>query len=119
MPKALFLALTNVAPGADEDEFNRWYEEHHVTDLLREIAPIVAATRYRLADVEMMPGMPQLQQRYITAYEVEAETEKDLNQLAEALRTTLTSGKVDISPTLDMNTSISAFLLPISERRTV
>lgn len=119
MPKALFLALTNVTPGADEAEFNKWYNEHHVTDLLREIAPIVAATRYRAAAVPAMTGMPLLAQRYVTVYEIEAKTDEDLMKISKAMEASIAAGKVDISPTLDINTAAGVYLLPLTERRTV
>ena len=48
MPKKYtFLAFTNPAPGK-EDEYNAWYEEHHLKDVIN-CPGFVSARRFRLA----------------------------------------------------------------------
>jgi hypothetical protein len=49
----VLLALTNPAPGR-EDEFNDWYESHHLLEALEAIPGRIAGQRYRLA-----PGQRQ------------------------------------------------------------
>lgn len=118
MPKALFLAFANPSSPDAQDRFERWYETHHVPDVLSVSPRLTAATRYSLTDVEVQPGMPKLQHRHLAVYELEAESEADLAEVAQALRDALTSGAVGIDPTLDMETAIGAFLLPAGERHT-
>jgi hypothetical protein len=45
------LALTNPALGR-EDEFNAWYDEHRVHEILDNVAGCVAAQRYQLTDAQ-------------------------------------------------------------------
>ena len=48
MPEAVLLVYTYCTDPAREDEFNRWYDDVHIPDVLK--APhIVGATRYRLS----------------------------------------------------------------------
>jgi hypothetical protein len=51
MRKFTWIVLTNCDP-MHEDEYNRWYDDIHIPDLLR-IPGIVGASRSRLADVQM------------------------------------------------------------------
>ena len=63
---SLLLVYTDIDPER-EDEFNRWYDETHLPDLLR-IEGIVGARRYKLA------GPPPRNQdpacRYLAVYEL-------------------------------------------------
>ncbi len=118
MPKALFMAFSNAASAAQEAEYNRWYEEHHLPDLIREVGQITAATRYRVTNVELVPGGNKLGFKYVSLFEVEAATQADLESCAQAMREAIGRGGVDISPTVDLPTTIASFLLPIGDRRT-
>ena len=50
MPKYLFFAFTNPTPGK-EDDYNSWYEEHHLKDVIN-VPSFVSARRFRLADAQ-------------------------------------------------------------------
>ena len=50
MPKYTFLAFTNPTPGK-EHEFNTWYDEHHLKDVI-DVSGFVSARRFRLADAQ-------------------------------------------------------------------
>jgi hypothetical protein len=56
------LVLTNA-----DDEFNRWYDEVHVRDVLAK-GPFLSAQRYRAADAQPA-GPPEY--RYAAIYEIE------------------------------------------------
>ena len=43
----IFLALTNPADGR-EDEFNAWYDEHHIPEVVRYGRGFLGGRRYRL-----------------------------------------------------------------------
>jgi hypothetical protein len=117
MPKALMLAFTHPVSEEAEDEFNDWYSNKHVYDLL-EIEGFVSATRYELPKgIETLPGVPDgVSQGYMALYEIEATDEEGLQKFADALKTALSDGTADIHPMLDMGNLAASFCLPIGER---
>ncbi|HVX23177.1 MAG TPA: hypothetical protein VHB02_17685 [Acidimicrobiales bacterium] len=73
MPRAVMLVFAHPAGPDAEDEFNEWYDEVHLKDLLA-VPGIVGATRYRLGDVQ--PGTASVTATtapYLAIYEIEAE----------------------------------------------
>jgi hypothetical protein len=84
----VLLVLTNPAPGR-EDDFNAWYDEHHLPQALERVAGRVAAQRYRLTSAQRenqwlaaVPGRSQedeqqpeqwLPWRYLALYELEGD----------------------------------------------
>lgn len=63
--------FSNAAPGKDA-ELNRWYDELHVHDCLREIEGYVSAQRFRL-DAELGAGAA-CSWRYLALYELETDS---------------------------------------------
>jgi hypothetical protein len=59
------LVLTNPVEGRD-DEFNEWYEQQHLDDVLR-VPGFVAAQRFRLS------GGQSGTHRYLAIYEIETD----------------------------------------------
>lgn len=78
MSRHLLVVETNCVAGADE-EFNRWYDEVHVPQLL-ELDGFLNVSRYRVADAQMGRSVPP--QRYVAMYEIEAD---DPQQALETL----------------------------------
>jgi len=78
MAKAIVLVFTNCADAAREKEFNEWYDNTHVPDIL-ETPGFVGCTRYELLG-EPGPG----QGKFLAVYEVESDdlpsTMADLQQ---------------------------------------
>jgi hypothetical protein len=74
----LGVALTNPVEGK-EAEFNEWYDNRHVLDMLA-LPGCVSAQRYRLADVQRV-GRPQ-PFKYLALYEIETD---DLAAMAAEL----------------------------------
>lgn len=62
------LAFTNPVAGR-EDEFNRWYDERHVPDLLA-VPGIVSAQRFALTDAT---GEGKPAWSYLALYELETD----------------------------------------------
>ena len=62
-PKAVFTVLTNCTDAAREDEFNEWYNNIHLPDVLT-TPGIIRATRLGRAD-----ETPEGQARYAALYE--------------------------------------------------
>jgi hypothetical protein len=78
MEKHLLLVMTNPVEGR-EDEYNDWYSNRHLDDVLK-IPGIVAASRYGLSPVQRMT--PPLPWSYFAIYEIET---SDLRATVEAL----------------------------------
>lgn len=66
--KFIYLVLTNPTPG-HEDEFNHWYTDRHVPDVLR-VPGVVSAQRFRRTAQQRGSG-PQPWQ-YLALYECDA-----------------------------------------------
>ncbi len=67
MPKTTVLVFTNCADPAREKEFNEWYDNTHVPDVL-ETPGFVSCTRYELIG-DPGPG----QGKFLAVYEVESD----------------------------------------------
>jgi hypothetical protein len=66
MAQYCFVVITDALPGREE-EFNAWYDQQHLADVLR-VPGFVAAQRFKLAQPEnSLPG------RYLALYEIETE----------------------------------------------
>ena len=116
MPRSLMLAFTSPTSAETEDAYNHWYDTKHLHDVVG-IEGVVAATRYKLAHgIETLPGVGGPTQQYLAVYELEAETEAELDAFCGNLRAALAGGQADIAPTLDMADLGASLALPIGER---
>ena len=105
MPKHRLGVFTNAVPGRDE-EFNRWYDEVHLREVL-EVDGYVAAQRFVLSDAQIADATADAAPgRYLAIYEIEAE---DLKAAFEKLNAT--SGEMNMSDALDAS-SARAFSPP-------
>ena len=111
MADALLIVFSNPTADADQAEFNRWYADVHVPDILR-LGGATSARRYKSSGVALLPGIPEPGQ-YVAVYQVEAETEADVQALAGKLQAGLAAGEADISPTFDMTSVQAAWVLPV------
>ena len=116
MATHVMIVFTNALPGED-DEFNRWYDERHVTDVLEQ-GPFTSVRRYRLADHQLGGEAPY---RYLPLYDVEdnrLEEARDFLVWSRAEREeALAAGReprVPISPVL-ANERVSWFFEQVSE----
>ena len=80
MAKYLFLAMADCSDPSREDEFNRWYNEIHVPDVLS--APgVIQGTRYVNTDPE-----GNKRPKYLAVYEIETDDiDKFDKELAETI----------------------------------
>ena len=95
------LVFTEPALGR-EDEYNKWYEEIHLPEVL-EVEGFVAAQRFKLADAQMEAMGAGVPARYLAIYEME---DGDI----EAILANLSSGALamNMSEALDV-TGAKAF----------
>jgi hypothetical protein len=96
-----------------EEEFNKWYDEVHLREVL-EIDGFVAAQRFVLSDSQV-PGLDvsAAPGRYLAIYEVEA---PDLAAAIEKL--TGSSDRMNMSDSLDASKALAFAYTVIGERQT-
>lgn len=90
------LVFSNAAEGRD-DEYNKWYNEVHMKDVLS-VAPFKSAERF---DVSTVPGLPEPTHRYLAVYEFDGPAQAAFEALTAA------SSKFEISDALSMDAQIS------------
>ncbi|SCW53466.1 hypothetical protein SAMN02927924_01138 [Sphingobium faniae] len=69
LPKNILIALSNPTSIADEEEFNRWYNENHGPELISLVDGFKSVDRYRLVEQVAPDGEPKY--RYVTIYEID------------------------------------------------
>jgi hypothetical protein len=114
MPSALMVVGSNPTSPEAEAEFNRWYLEDHLDDVLA-VAGFNSARRYTLSPVRPMADTEPSPFGYLAVYEVEAD---DLAVAGRDLQAALDSGAIPISDTFDLGAFSVDFyeLMPGSER---
>src|SRR5271166_2071021 len=109
MSRYVFVVLTNASGGRD-DEFNEWYNNQHITDVLK-ISGFVAAQRFSLAGAQMDGATSPW--RYLALYELETD---DLAGALKELAARVGTPAMVMSDSLDMK-GIGAYVFsPKAER---
>jgi hypothetical protein len=80
MTKQILVVVSNPTPG-HEDEYNRWYSEQHLADVLR-VPGFVAAQRFKLT----MDSANSLPGPYLAIYEMESDDPNPDPTLKQPLR---------------------------------
>lgn len=101
MAKYDFIVACDAIAGED-DEFNRWYDDRHIPDLMRMVA-VVGVDRYELADAQLRgrSAMP----RYIAVYHLDTE---DLASFFTQLVQLSGTDAMPLSDSLDASSTRSA-----------
>ena len=97
LERGLMMVFSNATSPEEIPEFNRWYDDVHLREVLA-VPGVVAATRFELDEAQMMPGDDGFGRRFLALYEIEAE---DLEQVRDAVRAT--SSDRSHSPTLELD----------------
>lgn len=108
MPRFVLQVLSNPVSGREE-EYNRWYTERHLADVLK-VPGFVSAQRFRLAAADAGSGW-----HYLALYEFEAD------DAAQALAALTARAGTDAMPLSDAMDLASYSVLPwaaITDRRT-
>lgn len=93
MTKGIMVALSNPKPGADEAEFNRWYNEVHGVEV-NNMKGFTSMTRYKAVAQAVPPGADPVF-KYLAFYELD-DIEQALKSLAEGAK------DFDMSDTVDL-----------------
>jgi hypothetical protein len=112
MADALLVVFSDPVAGADE-EFNRWYTEVHVPDVIK-LGGARCGRRYRASGVPLLAGIPE-PGRYAAVYEVQADTVAQIEAIAARFAESLTTGEADISPSMDLPSVQAAWLFPVTD----
>lgn len=108
MARYSYLVISNPTAG-QEAEFNRWYTEQHLPDVLK-VPGFIAAQRFELAQEKCaLPG------RYVAIYEIES---NDAHTALAALQEAVDRGEMLISDALDTRAVSTTLLKAITERVT-
>jgi hypothetical protein len=110
MARYTFVVLTNAVEGR-EDEYNEWYDNRHLPDVLA-VEGFVAAQRFRLTDTDPAQDFGH---RYLALYEVETD---DLDKTQLALAEAAGSEAMPLSPAFDAASSVARYFTPITDRLT-
>ena len=113
MPKFIMTVQSNPVAGR-EDEYNDWYDRHHVPELLM-TPTLVAAQRYRLADLQPpdYPGYQPRRHRYMVVYEIETDS---LEKTKEILWSPSNVGRIKRSESFDSSNVNCNLYMPIGPR---
>jgi hypothetical protein len=112
MAKQILVVVSNPTPG-NEAEYNRWYSEQHLPDVLR-VPGFVAAQRFKLG----MDSANSLPGPYLAIYEMESDDPNPDPALAfAALSKATDAGAMPISPALDTVNIVASVFTPITERQ--
>jgi hypothetical protein len=85
--RAVLLVYTDVEPERD-DEFNRWYDDVHLADVLA-VPGMVAARRYRLSGPA--PSDQPIAARYLVIYELDTDDVEGVRARIAANRDRITA----------------------------
>lgn len=109
MARYSLLVLTNAVDGR-EAEFDDWYSNVHLADVLR-VPGIVAAQRFRRTEHQRDAGPYPWQ--YLAIYECETE---DVREVIEGLRARSGSAEMPLSDAMEAERHV-CFFEPVTERR--
>lgn len=96
MPKGIFMALSNPVSDHVEDDFNQWYDDVHVKEVLA-IPGVKSCRRFKLASAQVMPGDDAVGRHYLALYEVEVD---DWQGFADAQMQAFGEGRITVDPEL-------------------
>ena len=109
--KAIYFVFSNPVEGR-EDEFNEWYDQVHVPDLLS-IPGVVSAQRFNLLDAESVrEGGWTPEHRYLTIYEIDGDPDEIMTRVREAFE----AGKMEMSDALDVMGARMSFWSPVGPK---
>lgn len=83
MPSSLCIVQTNAVPGR-EAEFDDWYTEQHLADVLA-LPGFASAQRFRMSSVQRDAAAAAYPYRYLASYELSGDPRAALDALAAAV----------------------------------
>lgn len=99
MPQSLLVAFVHPASPAQEDEFNDWYDNVHIPQVVERIPGVVGGSRYKYSDAQLVPEDQAPSRRYLSLYQLDTD---DLAATAQRLGEALGDGSLDLTDAIDM-----------------
>jgi hypothetical protein len=109
MTKYTVVVLTNPTAGK-EAEFNRWYNEQHIPDVLQ-AKGFVRAQRFKLADTQMSYEVSSAH-RYLALYEIETD---DLAGSIRDLQSRAGTADMILSDAVDLTSTDTRIFQPVAD----
>ena len=94
-PTAIMVTLSAPSTIATDEEFNEWYDQHHVPEILEYVSGISRVTRYRLNNAQIAAQVDALP--YAAVYEFEKPVDEVLKEFAAAQPNLTASDTLDTS----------------------
>jgi hypothetical protein len=110
----ILAVMTNAMTPEQDAEFNDWYTNTHLGDVLK-VPGFVAATRFCLLDKQLLDDVELPKQRYLAIYELDTD---DVDAAAAGLKAAIESGSMFVSDTLDQSMMAAHFYQQITARQT-
>jgi hypothetical protein len=110
MAKYTFVVMTNPTAGK-EDEFNEWYNTHHIPDVLN-VPGFISAQRFSIAEAQM-GGEKSRAYKYLALYEIETD---DIAGVLKELRARAGTPEIVPSDAIDMKNVASFVFTPVAEK---
>ena len=107
MAKFKLIVFSDAAPGR-EDEYNDWYNNRHLQDVVA-VPGFVSAQRFKLNK----PMIGQFATRYMAIYEIEADNVEDA---MAAIGARAGTDQMVVSDAIDMGSTTAGFFEVCSER---
>ena len=89
-PMSSYFVYTNPVEGR-EDEYNDWYDQIHIPEILAMFSNITAAKRYHAVDTQNAP------QAYLAIYDIEGDASSTIQAIGKAMA----SGELTVSDSVD------------------
>lgn len=107
-----YLVFSNPVEGK-EDEFNEWYDNVHLPEVLA-TPGMRAAQRFALLETDITHNsvLPKPAHRYLLVYEMEGDVDATMAKIQEAAL----SGTMHMSDALDLETVSMSFWSPIGAK---
>lgn len=97
-----FLVISNATPGKDA-EFNDWYDNRHIPDLLK-MPGFVGAKRFKVMGETSLPG------QYVTIYEMETD---DPQATLENMMSKSGTDEMIMTDAIDISNVSTTLLAPV------
>ena len=115
MAKYVLLVLANAVPGKEE-EFNRWYSDQHLSDVLK-VPGIISAQRFKYAapaGATIEGPHPEPAHKFIAVYEIDSD---DPVAVQADMISRIGTDRMIMTDAMDFAKSFGAYFAPITDKR--